>query len=44
MLFCDGPETPVTILAGLRKPDTTRILQMSSMTRLNRSKLPLGPP
>jgi hypothetical protein len=27
MLFCDRPETPVTILAGIRKPDTTRILQ-----------------
>src|SRR5689334_12397173 len=30
MLFCDRPETPVTIFAGLREPYTTRILQMSS--------------
>jgi hypothetical protein len=39
-----GQKTPVTIFAGRRKPDTTRILQMSSMTRLNRSKLPPDPP
>jgi len=31
-------------LLDLRRPDTTRILQMSSMTRLNRSKLPPDPP
>ena len=44
MLFCDRPETPVTIFADLPKPDATRILQMSSMTRLNRSKLPPDSP
>jgi hypothetical protein len=43
-MFCDRPETLVTILAGLRKPGTMRILQMSSMTRLSRSKLPPDPP